>query len=152
MFNMHMLSSRILRSSQPKSSEPSNKVCPTSAQWAWVWTWVQRMGHLCAALTQMQRERPAYVGQDPQSAKRVESWWSEVIRRTAIGAGADSQSEELLLPTCERPLVTNGFEQPWTMRSAISYLPSYADLVQRRVTLYMMMLSLHVGPCLFIST
>jgi hypothetical protein len=50
---------------------------------------------IAAALKQVQVERPAYVSNDPQSAKRVEHWWSEVIRRTAIGAGADLRGKAL---------------------------------------------------------
>jgi len=48
-----------------------------------------------AALKQVQIEQPAYVSRDPQSVKRVENWWGEVIRRTAIGAGADARSKAL---------------------------------------------------------
>ena len=60
---------------------------------------VTETGHVpVAALKQVQLERPAYISNDPQSAKRVENWWGEVIRRTAIGAGADSRSKALFLP------------------------------------------------------
>ena len=38
------------------------------------------------ALRGVQKERPAYVGEDAASG-----WWGEVIKRTAIGAGADPQ-------------------------------------------------------------
>jgi hypothetical protein len=38
------------------------------------------------ALKQLQAEKPAYQGDDG-----AQGWWWEVIRRTAIGAGADSQ-------------------------------------------------------------
>lgn len=38
------------------------------------------------ALKQLQTEKPAYQGEGGAHA-----WWSEVIRRTAVGAGADSQ-------------------------------------------------------------
>jgi hypothetical protein len=41
-----------------------------------------RAGHE-TALKQLQREKPAYTSGATQ-------WWAEVIRRTAIGAGADS--------------------------------------------------------------
>ena len=37
------------------------------------------------ALKQVSIERPAY-------RKGVSAWWEEVIRRTAIGAGADAQA------------------------------------------------------------
>lgn len=38
------------------------------------------------ALKEVQVERPAYV-------QGVDPWWSEVIRRTALGAGADRRGE-----------------------------------------------------------
>lgn len=39
-----------------------------------------------AALKQVQKEKPAYES-------GAEGWWGEVIKRTAIGAGADPQGE-----------------------------------------------------------
>lgn len=38
------------------------------------------------ALKQVQIERPSY-------AKGHEAWWGEVIRRTAVGAGASSEGQ-----------------------------------------------------------
>ena len=40
--------------------------------------------HLLRGLKQMQKDKPVYHG--PLGAH---GWWSEVIKRTAIGAGAD---------------------------------------------------------------
>lgn len=45
------------------------------------------------ALTQVQKENPAYQGDSG-----VEGWWSEVIKRTAIGAGANPQAVDTSLP------------------------------------------------------
>lgn len=39
---------------------------------------------MAEALTQLQAEKPVYNGADG-----AHGWWTEVIRRTAIGAGAD---------------------------------------------------------------
>ena len=41
---------------------------------------------MAKALKQLQTEKPAYHGHNS-----AQGWWEEVIRRTAIGAGADSQ-------------------------------------------------------------
>jgi hypothetical protein len=38
------------------------------------------------ALRQLQAEKPAYRGESG-----AEGWWSEVIKRTALGAGGDPQ-------------------------------------------------------------
>jgi hypothetical protein len=40
----------------------------------------------CQALKQLQAEKPAYKGDGG-----FQGWWYEVIKRTAIGAGADPQ-------------------------------------------------------------
>lgn len=45
------------------------------------------------ALTQVQKENPAYQGDSG-----AEGWWREVIKRTAIGAGADPQAVDSSLP------------------------------------------------------
>ncbi|KAG8808215.1 hypothetical protein FRC19_006056 [Serendipita sp. 401] len=51
------------------------------------------------ALKQVQVERPAYSGQTTSiHGNNVESWWGDVIRRTAIGAGADRAIVEESLP------------------------------------------------------
>jgi hypothetical protein len=44
------------------------------------------------ALKQLQAEKPAYQGKDG-----ARGWWSEVIKRTAIGAGADPQGLSLYM-------------------------------------------------------
>jgi hypothetical protein len=41
---------------------------------------------MAKALKQLQTEKPAHHGHNG-----AQGWWEEVIRRTAIGAGADSQ-------------------------------------------------------------
>ena len=43
------------------------------------------------ALKSLQSEKPAYQGKDG-----ARGWWSEVIRMTAIGAGADSKGLYLI--------------------------------------------------------
>lgn len=43
------------------------------------------------ALKQVQIERPAYASGAPE-------WWGEVIRRTALGAGADPTREYMPPP------------------------------------------------------
>jgi hypothetical protein len=45
------------------------------------------------ALKALQVERPAY-------AKGAEEWWAEVIRRTALGAGASSDGESVRFLIC----------------------------------------------------
>jgi len=45
----------------------------------------------CTALKRVQAERPSY-------AQGHEAWWGEVIRRTAVGAGAPSEAVEDALP------------------------------------------------------
>ncbi|KAG1802702.1 HAD-like domain-containing protein [Suillus plorans] len=45
------------------------------------------------ALSQVQKENPTYQGDSG-----AEGWWSEVIKRTAIGAGADPQAVDSSLP------------------------------------------------------
>ncbi|KAG1737629.1 HAD-like domain-containing protein [Suillus lakei] len=45
------------------------------------------------ALTQVQKAKPAYQGDSG-----AEGWWSEVIKRTAIGAGANPQAVDSSLP------------------------------------------------------
>ncbi|KIJ18619.1 hypothetical protein PAXINDRAFT_70747 [Paxillus involutus ATCC 200175] len=45
-----------------------------------------------ATLKQMQKEKPAY-----QSQSGAQGWWSEVIKGTAIGAGADATAVEASL-------------------------------------------------------
>ncbi|KAG2150473.1 HAD-like domain-containing protein [Suillus clintonianus] len=45
------------------------------------------------ALTQVQKDKPAYQGESG-----AEGWWSEVIKRTAIGAGANPQAVDSSLP------------------------------------------------------
>ncbi|KAF9237532.1 HAD-like domain-containing protein [Melanogaster broomeanus] len=45
-----------------------------------------------ATLRQMQQDKPAYQGQSG-----AQGWWSEVIKGTAIGAGADAQAVEASL-------------------------------------------------------
>lgn len=45
------------------------------------------------ALTQVQKKNPAYQGDSG-----AEGWWSEVIKRTAIGAGANPQAVDSSLP------------------------------------------------------
>ncbi|KDN49666.1 hypothetical protein RSAG8_01731, partial [Rhizoctonia solani AG-8 WAC10335] len=51
------------------------------------------------ALREVQQERPAYGNgmTEPVETDAVRSWWKEVIRRTALGAGADPQSMRLKL-------------------------------------------------------
>lgn len=44
------------------------------------------MTYLLRGLSQAQKDKPAYRGQ-----LGAHGWWSEVIKRTAIGAGADPQ-------------------------------------------------------------
>lgn len=46
-----------------------------------------------AALKEVQKEKPAF--QDG-----AQGWWKEVIRRTAIGAGADSQGSPSVTQEC----------------------------------------------------
>lgn len=41
---------------------------------------------MAIALKQLQAEKPAYQG-----GKGAEGWWTEVIKRTALGAGGDLQ-------------------------------------------------------------
>ena len=56
-------------------------------------------GRIRAALKQVQIERPAYASGAPD-------WWGEVIKRTALGAGADPAREctpRLYRPTDRRP-------------------------------------------------
>lgn len=45
-----------------------------------------RLTYLLRGLRHVQADKPAYKGQSG-----AHGWWSEVIKRTAIGAGADSQ-------------------------------------------------------------
>lgn len=45
------------------------------------------------ALTQVQKKNPAYQGDSG-----ADGWWSEVIKRTAIGAGANPQAVDSSLP------------------------------------------------------
>ncbi|KAG2146485.1 HAD-like domain-containing protein [Suillus bovinus] len=45
------------------------------------------------ALSQVQKENPTYQGNSG-----AEGWWSEVIKRTAIGAGANQQAVDSSLP------------------------------------------------------
>jgi REG-2-like HAD superfamily hydrolase len=45
------------------------------------------------ALTQVQKENPAYKG-----SSGAHGWWREVIKRTAIGAGANPQAVDSSLP------------------------------------------------------
>ncbi|KAG1734753.1 HAD-like domain-containing protein [Suillus paluster] len=45
------------------------------------------------ALKQVQKDQPAYQGNSG-----AEGWWSEVIKRTAIGAGANPQAVDSSLP------------------------------------------------------
>lgn len=48
------------------------------------------------ALKQLQQERPAYRAE--REAADATGWWGEVIRRTAIGAGADVSATDKHLP------------------------------------------------------
>ncbi|KAJ1304811.1 hypothetical protein OPQ81_005946 [Rhizoctonia solani] len=49
------------------------------------------------ALREVQQERPAYANgkTEPVEGDAVRSWWKEVVRKTALGAGADPQKMSL---------------------------------------------------------
>jgi len=51
-----------------------------------------RLADLLRGLRQVQQDKPAYHAQ-----LGAHGWWSEVIKRTAIGAGADPQAVEASL-------------------------------------------------------
>lgn len=61
------------------------------------------------ALKQLQTEKPAYHGYNG-----AQGWWEEVIKRTAIGAGADSQG------SYKHPLFYSRLQSTSTSSSAVN--------------------------------
>jgi hypothetical protein len=78
-----------VHSRQTRSLAHSNSVCPSLYI---LYSYIGFSARLrkpgaFLALRQVQAERPSYRA-------GVEKWWSEVISRTAVGAGADPQAVE----------------------------------------------------------
>ncbi|KAF5370756.1 hypothetical protein D9758_002012 [Tetrapyrgos nigripes] len=70
------------------------------------WRTISESSHIInsvAALKALQQERPAYAYENGAASER---WWSEVIRRTAVGAGANPSaidgSLDKIVPTLMR--------------------------------------------------
>ncbi|PVG02359.1 HAD-like protein [Serendipita vermifera] len=57
------------------------------------------------ALKEVQVERPAYISGALDKERGAESWWREVIERTAIGAGADPTAVHRSLPSVVPALI-----------------------------------------------
>jgi len=86
---MQTYSSLISASSAQRPSNPPSKPASSNiSPFSYAGRTCLR-SHACKALGQVQIERPAYVSGAPE-------WWGEVIRRTALGAGADPTRKDTL--------------------------------------------------------
>ena len=73
---------------QTRSLAHSNSVCPSLYTSVHLFCGrLTKPGCVFLALRQLQAERPSYRA-------GAEKWWSEVISRTAVGAGAEAQAVE----------------------------------------------------------
>ena len=64
--------------------------------------------YLLPGLKQVQKDKPAY-----HNELGAYGWWSEVIKRTAIGAGADPQGMQPFRPHTENTWGLTGCMQQW---------------------------------------
>jgi hypothetical protein len=76
-----------VHSRQTRSIARSSLVCPSLYMFPHRFRARLRIPGAFLALRQLQTERPSYRA-------GVEKWWSEVVSRTAVGAGADPQAVE----------------------------------------------------------
>jgi len=63
------------------------------------------LGTITSALRQVQNDKPAYQG-----SSGARGWWSEVIKRTAIGAGAHPQGSPTSVVLPVQVLITACFQ------------------------------------------